>query len=288
WISSSNLLKTTNAGQNWSYYNFYNNRSPSGIHFPDSLTGYAFGRIYQAPYYINFIQKTTNGGLIWSEIYTIQNSGSIIFTGIYFINAATGFVGRMGTIWKTTNGGGNWIEYHTPGWRANSSFFFVNPSTGWVVADFSYTSNGGINWTMVSSIGDYLNDIYFINPLTGWVCGESGIIYKTTNGGGILGVSSQSVEIPGKYNLYQNYPNPFNAMTKLKYDVLANVNRQSSNIKLAVFDVTGREIAVLVNANLQPGTYEYTFDGTNLTSGLYFYKLTAGEFSETKKMILLK
>jgi hypothetical protein len=55
-----------------------------------------------------------------------------------------------------------------------------------------------------------------------------------------------------------------------------------------VFDVTGREIAVLVNANLQPGTYEYTFDGTNLTSGLYFYKLTAGEFSETKKMILLK
>jgi len=85
------------------------------------------------------------------------------------------------------------------------------------------------------------------------------------------------------YKLYQNYPNPFNPGTIINYQIPVN-----NYVTLKVFDVSGREVATLVNEELKPGTYEVTFDGSNLPSGVYFYKLTAGDFSETKKLLLLK
>ncbi|MCI0472145.1 MAG: FG-GAP-like repeat-containing protein [Ignavibacteria bacterium] len=107
--------------------------------------------------------------------------------------------------------------------------------------------------------------------------------------GGTLGIENSVSLLPDNFKLYQNYPNPFNPVTKIKFDIKKSENgTRNAAVKLIVFDVTGREIAMLVNGILQPGTYEYTFDGTNLTSGLYFYKLTEGGFTETRKMILLK
>jgi hypothetical protein len=107
--------------------------------------------------------------------------------------------------------------------------------------------------------------------------------------GGSLGIENSISVLPDNFALFQNYPNPFNPITKIKFDIKKSENGTRQTLtKLIIFDVTGREIAVLVNGYIQPGTYEYTVDGTNLTSGLYFYKLSAGDFSETKKMILLK
>ncbi|MCU0373615.1 MAG: DUF362 domain-containing protein, partial [Ignavibacteria bacterium] len=85
------------------------------------------------------------------------------------------------------------------------------------------------------------------------------------------------------FKLYQNYPNPFNPKTIINYQLPVN-----NYVTMKVFDVSGREVAVLVNEQLQPGKYEVIFDGTNLPSGVYFYKLTAGDFTETKKFLLLK
>jgi hypothetical protein len=90
-------------------------------------------------------------------------------------------------------------------------------------------------------------------------------------------------EIPTAYELAQNYPNPFNPSTKIRFEV-----RGSGLVSLKVFDVLGREVAVLVNDNLNAGSYETTFDAKKLASGVYFYKLHAGEFSSTKKMLLTK
>ena len=93
------------------------------------------------------------------------------------------------------------------------------------------------------------------------------------------------------YSLSQNYPNPFNPVTKIKFDV-ANIPRWRGEggwtTTLKVFDIMGREVQTLVNETLQPGTYEATFDGSNLTSGVYFYQLTSGNYKETKKLLLLK
>jgi hypothetical protein len=109
------------------------------------------------------------------------------------------------------------------------------------------------------------------------------------NSGFTVGIKTISEIIPADFYLHQNYPNPFNPNTKIKFDIQKTENgKQKTVTKLSVFDITGREVAVLVNEQLQPGTYEVTFDGSNLTSGVYFYQLRAGEFMATKKLMLLK
>ncbi|MFH1525871.1 MAG: T9SS type A sorting domain-containing protein, partial [Bacteroidota bacterium] len=94
---------------------------------------------------------------------------------------------------------------------------------------------------------------------------------------------------PTKFKLYQNYPNPFNPTTTIKYSIF-NVGSENFAVstKLIVYDILGNEVAMLVNEARNSGNYEVTFDASNLSSGVYYYQLKAGEFSETKKMILLK
>jgi hypothetical protein len=106
-------------------------------------------------------------------------------------------------------------------------------------------------------------------------------IYKITY---IVGIEQISTEIPDGYGLKQNYPNPFNPSTKIEFDIPQN----SGMVKLIVYNSLGKVVSILVNNDLQPGSYEYTFDGDGLTSGVYFYKLESKNFSQTKKMLLIK
>ncbi|MCX6165291.1 MAG: T9SS type A sorting domain-containing protein [Ignavibacteriae bacterium] len=98
-----------------------------------------------------------------------------------------------------------------------------------------------------------------------------------------ISVNKISEIIPSTFELKQNYPNPFNPSTNIKYQI-AN----SKWITLKIFDILGREVVTLVNEKQSPGVYEVTFDGSGLSSGMYFYKLVSGDFSETKKMVLIK
>ena len=93
------------------------------------------------------------------------------------------------------------------------------------------------------------------------------------------------------YSLEQNYPNPFNPSTKIKYtipSVIASETKQTQMVSLKVYDVLGNEVATLVNEEKPAGNYEVQFDASGLASEIYFYKLRAGSFVETKKMILIK
>ncbi len=101
-------------------------------------------------------------------------------------------------------------------------------------------------------------------------------------------VDDEPVLYPQAFKLYQNYPNPFNPVTKIKYSVPLNINRQPSNITLKVFDVLGREVATLVNKEQHSGIYEVEWDAGSISSGIYFYELRAGDFVAIKKMIILK
>ena len=85
------------------------------------------------------------------------------------------------------------------------------------------------------------------------------------------------------YHLYQNFPNPFNPTTKIRYQI-----PQKANVRISLYDITGQELMLLVNEEKETGSYELILDANDLSSGAYFYRLTAGEFIETKKMILLK
>ncbi len=98
-----------------------------------------------------------------------------------------------------------------------------------------------------------------------------------------VGILPSSTVIPEKFYLYQNYPNPFNPTTTIKFDI-----RKSSFVKLNIYDGLGREIETMVNEKLIPGTYSFSFDGSEYNSGVYFYKLATEDYMDTKKMILLK
>jgi hypothetical protein len=93
----------------------------------------------------------------------------------------------------------------------------------------------------------------------------------------------------GKFSLSQNYPNPFNPATKIKYTIPAAGTMHMMSVQLKIYDITGRLVSTLVNEFETPGTYETDFNASNIASGVYFYRLTAGaEYSEVKKMIVLK
>ncbi|MFA4924626.1 MAG: T9SS type A sorting domain-containing protein [Ignavibacteriaceae bacterium] len=99
----------------------------------------------------------------------------------------------------------------------------------------------------------------------------------------VVGITDENQNIPSEFALFRNYPNPFNPITTIKYQIA-----EKSFVTLKIFDVVGGEVATLVNEEKEPGIFEVQFKGSNFSSGVYFYKLTAGNFSQTMKFILMK
>ncbi len=128
-----------------------------------------------------------------------------------------------------------------------------------------------------------LTAVSFIDSDNGTAVGYDGTILRTTNGGVSFVEEEEIEEIPNEYALSQNYPNPFNPSTNIKYSI-----PQSSNVVIKVLDIIGNEIEILIADVKQTGTYELTWYVENLPSGIYFYRLQAGSFVVTKKMVLMK
>lgn len=104
----------------------------------------------------------------------------------------------------------------------------------------------------------------------------------------LVGVHNISSGIPNSFMLSQNYPNPFNPETKIRFDIPENSNMHPSNVSLIIYDVLGREVSALVNEQLKPGKYEVKWNASVNPSGVYYYMLKSGDFTETKKMTLVK
>ncbi len=101
----------------------------------------------------------------------------------------------------------------------------------------------------------------------------------------IIGIEPISTIIPDNFMLYNNYPNPFNPVTNINFDIPSGVN---SNTELIIYDITGRIITVLVNTALKPGKYSVNWNASGYSSGVYFFRLTSGSFSDIKKMVVVK
>ena len=163
---------------------------------------------------------------------------------------------------------------------------------------YQRSTDGGVNWE--SDLRLTNNNFYSEYPsitISGpivhvaWQDNRNGnysIYYKRNPTGNPIGIKNISTEIPSAYSLSQNYPNPFNSTSNLKFEIARHGGSSTSDVKIIVYDVMGREIQTLVNESLQPGTYETTFDGSMLPSGVYFYKLIAGDYTETKRMLMIK
>jgi photosystem II stability/assembly factor-like uncharacterized protein len=274
------IVKTTNSGTNW--ITLLSSSLPiKSVLFTSASVGYIAGN--------GFLYKTTNGGLNWFA--SVSNTSWFIYS-VHFPagSITTGYAVGMGSpsppILKSTDSGVNWTIQPVPLGNALTSVYFVNVSTGWAagwIGTIMCTSNGGSNWSdQISGTSNSLNSIYFANSLTGWAVGDLGTIIKTSNGG-LTTIKPISNIVPEKITLHQNYPNPFNPSTIINFDVSIR-----SFIKIIVYDSHGKEVTLLVNEFLNPGTYEVAFNGSNLASGLYVYSMKAGLYTESRKMLLIK
>jgi hypothetical protein len=113
--------------------------------------------------------------------------------------------------------------------------------------------------------------------------GAARTVYFRKRQGVVTGVQQPALETPQSYSLEQNYPNPFNPSTVISFQLPVN-----SHVTLKVFDVNGREVATLVDGEMAAGKHAVTFVPREATTGLYFYKITAGKFSQTRKAVLMK
>jgi photosystem II stability/assembly factor-like uncharacterized protein len=286
------ILKTTNGGGNWSQQPSGVTNTISCVYFPPSatsMTGFASGGSASS----GIILKTSNAGLSWSS----QSVGTNWLFGIYFVSIGSGWaVGFNGTIYATTDMGSTWFPQSSGITDRLVAVSFPNSDTGYAVGyagKIVKTTNGGANWLLQTSpTTNNLWGVYFTNVNTGWAAGWNGTILHTTNGG-VTYVQKISSEVPSSYKLYQNYPNPFNPGTRIRFEVPHNKGGERGlYVTLRVYDMLGKEIEVLINELLAPGTYEIRWAAANTPSGVYFCRLSAtgraGDYSETRKIVLLK
>ena len=156
----------------------------------------------------------------------------------------------------------------------------LDGAKGSVLFDYSLGSSINQRGDRISALPDLDN-----NHSNEFVAGsrDGRVICFSGGPDGTVGIQPVSNVIPEKYSLYQNYPNPFNPSTLIKFDIPKN-----ALVKLKVYDILGREVTKLVNTDLLAGSYESSFNGSNFASGVYFYTLEAGDFKQTKKMLLVK
>jgi hypothetical protein len=240
------------------------------------------------------VLRTTNGGTDWFT----QVSDHSMKLGINFIDSNIGWwVGQGGYIYKTTDGGNNWIFQLGPSTSSDWLYdlHFINENIGYAVGvcgRILRTTNAGNEWIIQpSGTNQTILGVYFTDENYGTAVGGDGIILRTTNGGGGIMFLEEQNDIHNEFELFQNYPNPFNPVTKIKFSIPSiTLRRAQSDIKvsLQVYDVLGNEIATLLNEEKPTGEYEVGFNGANLPSGIYFFRLKAEEFVETMKMVLLK
>jgi len=285
---NARAYKTTDKGISWStiFSDTSKARSLVDTYFWSPDSGLIAGG-YTTTTYSNgvaVVLMTADGGSTWNTVHKTNRLKEWCWK-INFYSRTNGVISiernsGLSYFLKTSNSGLNWTEVPFREYD-QEGIGFINDNTGWIggwTGPTYQTTNGGTNWSL-AGWGENVNRFRFFSDSLGYAVGDR--VYKYSRGS--VGINLISAEIPETYKLHQNYPNPFNPKTVINYNL-----RVGGNIILKVFDVLGNEVSTLVNEKQIEGTYSVDFDGSGLASGIYFYKLEAGEFIETNRMILLK
>ncbi|MBN8583847.1 MAG: T9SS type A sorting domain-containing protein [Ignavibacteria bacterium] len=284
---------TTNGGTNWLQAQL--NVSPGAkldykvcdmIDMNTWLVASADTQISNIQY--SYLHRTTNNGASYQNVYTMVGglTNDVSFMYLRVMTSTTIYaVSANGYFLRSINNGTTWTAIQLP--TIPLAVDFANMSTGYYCGQngvIRKTTNGGINWIeQTSPTTQALKTIFCKDTSNIYAAGNNGTIVRTQNGGNFVGVNPAGNEIPETFSLNQNYPNPFNPSTRISFDIPV-----ASFVNLTVYNILGKDVKILVNENLNAGKFEAEFDAADLPGGIYFYRLNAGKYTETRKMILVK
>lgn len=287
----ASLDVTTDGGNSWSHKSTSSFSRLYGLFFINDKIGWAADDK-------NVILKTTNGGVDWQPVYSNSGAGSIRFS-----DEKNGWAVGNDKLLRTTDGGATWnnVSPIKPGYKhALMSVTCTDANTAWVVGAIDSTgsndihalilktTDGGATWANQAGQSRIIpRDIFMLDENHGWIVGEKGAILVYSGTSDVK--TSDGASAPKDFSLGQNYPNPFNPSTKISYALPAECN-----VKIQVYSIAGQLVGELVNGVQPAGNYEASFNASNLSSGMYIYRITAVssdgnlQFSDTRKMMMIK
>ncbi len=276
--SNGTILQTTNGGNDWFNNSGYTSKSLNSISFSNAYEGNIVGDN-------GIILYTTNRGIDWLP----RTSGTKIRLNSVSLQSNFGVaVGEQGIILLTNDAGNSWSKQTSVITNTLNEVYFIDDYVGIAVGlqgSIIRTTDGGLTWVILpSGTNNSLYGVSILNGNIGTVVGDYGTILRTTSGVSSVDDFLQS-QIPLEYSLHQNYPNPFNPSTTIRYEL-----PRESFVTLKVFNLLGQEVALLVNEKKEAGKHNFELRTSDfgLSSGVYFYRLIADKFIETKKLLLLK
>jgi len=275
-------------GINWTAQVSGTSNYVQAVYFVNPSDGWAAGGYGSGN---GFILHTTNGGTHWIAQEPAMTDHVL---DIFFINNQEGWAATVGgRTQKTTNGGESWQTAGQVSHQEAKKILMINSREGWLLArngntpedgrGFIYkTENGGNYWTVEWSgiwPNNSLQDFAWQSDNILWVCGNHNTILRNELPTSVAEYSS----IPMTFKTYPNYPNPFNAQTTIKY----NLPRQS-HVTIDIYNILGSKVEAL-HKSIQPaGHHQITWNAKDVSSGIYFYRIQAGNYSETMKMMQVK
>ena len=284
---SATIFKTTNAGVNWTKQYLPqagttgSNRGVYGADMLNATTGFIVS--YQPrPWH------TTDGGTTWT-LDSIPDAYGGFMYDIKMFSATSGIIAAGNGMYKTTNGTIWDTIPASTGYSRSYSMYgldFLNNNVGYTAGSSGtsfWTTNGGLNWTSVNTNGSTMYNVFITPDTKAFSVGSSGYIFK--NNTVLTGIAGNETGLPVSYRLEQNYPNPFNPTTTIKFAL-----PKSGLVTLKIYDITGREMMKLINnQSMNAGYQTQFFNGSMLSSGVYFYSLIVdNNLIDTKKMVLIK
>jgi len=302
----------------------YNNSAANGNDYASALRIDTAGNVYVTGksmgvgtnYDYATLKINSSGTLVWLQRYNgvgsgvdeakslaVNRAGEVFVTGKSYSGASAD--NDYVTIKYSAVGHETWVQaYNGPAsgsdganaLRIDSASnvyvtgYSTGSGTGFDYATIKYNSAGAAEWVVrynnngAAGSSDAASAIYADDAGYVYVTGMSALDFATVKYSPTpTGIPKNSNNPATDFGLYQNYPNPFNPSTTIGYYL-----PDDSNVRLTVFDINGREVAVLINESQKKGSYEITFNASKLSTGAYFYKLVANEFSDVKRMLLVK